>query len=48
MRLTALYSLALLEAKLRSRVAAVAPGVVNTPLWTEHAEKMKGVGSGDT
>jgi 3-hydroxybutyrate dehydrogenase len=25
----------------------VAPGVVKTPLWTEYAEKMKAVGSGD-
>ena len=40
-------SLAPLEAKLRTRVATVAPGVVKTPLWTEHAEKMKAVGSGD-
>jgi 3-hydroxybutyrate dehydrogenase len=40
-------SLAPLEAKLGIRVAAVAPGVVKTPLWTDHAEKMKVVGSGD-
>jgi 3-hydroxybutyrate dehydrogenase len=40
-------SLAPLEAKLGIRVAAVAPGVVKTPLWTECAEKMKAVGSGD-
>ena len=40
-------SLAPLEAKLGIRVAAVAPGVVKTPLWTEHAEKMKAVGGGD-
>jgi NAD(P)-dependent dehydrogenase (short-subunit alcohol dehydrogenase family) len=40
-------SLAPLEAKLGIRVAAVAPGVVKTPLWTDHAEKMKAIGSGD-
>jgi 3-hydroxybutyrate dehydrogenase len=40
-------SLAPLEAKLGTGVAAVAPGVVKTPLWTEHAEKMKAVGGGD-
>jgi 3-hydroxybutyrate dehydrogenase len=40
-------SLAPLEARLGIRVAAVAPGVVKTPLWTEHAEKMKAVGSKD-
>lgn len=40
-------SLAPLEAKLGIEVAAVAPGVVKTPLWTEHAEKMKAVGGGD-
>jgi len=40
-------SLAPLEARLGIRVAAVAPGVVKTPLWTEHAEKMKALGSSD-
>lgn len=40
-------SLAPLEAKLGIRVAAMAPGVVKAPLWTEHAEKMKAVGGGD-
>ena len=40
-------SLAPLEARLGIRVAAVAPGVVKTPLWTENAEKMKVVGSND-
>jgi 3-hydroxybutyrate dehydrogenase len=40
-------SLAPLEAKLGIRVAAVAPEVVKTPLWIEHAEKMKAVGGGD-
>jgi NAD(P)-dependent dehydrogenase (short-subunit alcohol dehydrogenase family) len=40
-------SLAPLEARLGIRVAAVAPGVVKTPLWTEHAEKMKAVGAKD-
>ena len=40
-------SLAPLEARLGIRVAAVAPGVVKTPLWTEHAEKMKAVGTND-
>lgn len=40
-------SLAPLEARLGIRVAAVAPGVVKTPLWTDHEEKLKAVGSGD-
>jgi NAD(P)-dependent dehydrogenase (short-subunit alcohol dehydrogenase family) len=40
-------SLAPLEARLGIRVAAVAPGVVKTPLWTEHAEKIKAVGAKD-
>ena len=40
-------SLAPLEASLGIRVAAVAPGVVKTPLWTENADKMKGVGAND-
>ncbi len=40
-------SLAPLEAQLGIRVAAVAPGVVKTPLWTDHAEKLKAVGKSD-
>jgi 3-hydroxybutyrate dehydrogenase len=40
-------SLAALEARLGIRVAAVAPGVVKTPLWTGHEEKMKAVGTKD-
>jgi 3-hydroxybutyrate dehydrogenase len=40
-------SLAPLEARLGIRIAAVAPGVVKTPLWTDNAEKMKAVGSND-
>jgi len=34
-------SLAALDAPLGIRVSAVAPGVVKTPLWTEHPEKLK-------
>jgi 3-hydroxybutyrate dehydrogenase len=34
-------SLALLDESLGIRVTAVAPGVVKTPLWTEHPEKLK-------
>lgn len=34
-------SLAPLEGAVGVRVAAVAPGVVRTPLWEEHPEKMK-------
>lgn len=34
-------SLANLDKKLGIRVTAVAPGVIKTPLWTEHPEKMK-------
>ena len=41
-------SLAPLEAGRGIRVAAVAPGVVKTPLWTENAEKMKVVGADDS
>ncbi|TWU73730.1 hypothetical protein ED733_000404 [Metarhizium rileyi] len=33
--------LASLEPKLGIRVTAVAPGIVKTPLWTEHPEKMR-------
>ncbi|KAJ5689210.1 hypothetical protein N7462_003602 [Penicillium macrosclerotiorum] len=39
-------SLAKLE-KLGIRVTAVAPGVIKTPLWTDHPEKIKMVDSGD-
>ncbi|KAF2138935.1 uncharacterized protein K452DRAFT_232981 [Aplosporella prunicola CBS 121167] len=39
-------SLAPLEARLGVRVNAVAPGVVRTPLWTEHPEKMTYVDEG--
>jgi 3-hydroxybutyrate dehydrogenase len=40
-------SLAPREAKLGIGVAALASGVVKTPLWTEHAEMMKAVGGSD-
>ncbi|KAJ8098062.1 hypothetical protein POJ06DRAFT_283333 [Lipomyces tetrasporus] len=40
-------SLAPLDEKLGIRVAAVAPGVIKTPLWTEHPEKLKGVENSD-
>lgn len=36
-------SLAPLEEKIGIRVAGVAPGVIKTPLWTEHPEKLKAV-----
>lgn len=29
------------------KVVAVAPGMVRTPLWTEHPEKMKGISEND-
>lgn len=29
------------------RVTAVAPGIIKTPLWTEHPEKLKTVGEED-
>jgi NAD(P)-dependent dehydrogenase (short-subunit alcohol dehydrogenase family) len=35
------WSLANLDKKLGIRVTAVAPGVIKTPLWTDHPEKMK-------
>jgi len=34
-------SLAPLEAAIGVRVNGVAPGVIKTPLWTDHAEKMQ-------
>lgn len=34
-------SLASLEAAMGIRVNGVAPGVIKTPLWTEHEEKLK-------
>lgn len=34
-------SLSKLDRKLGIRVTAVAPGVIKTPLWTEHPEKLK-------
>lgn len=34
-------SLARLEKEIGVRVTAVAPGVIKTPLWTEHPEKLK-------
>ena len=34
-------SLAPLEAAIGIRVNGVAPGIIRTPLWTEHAEKMQ-------
>ncbi|KAJ5575705.1 hypothetical protein N7535_002631 [Penicillium sp. DV-2018c] len=34
-------SLANLDTKLGIRVTAVAPGIIKTPLWTEHPEKLK-------
>ncbi|KAL1984038.1 hypothetical protein VTN96DRAFT_9635 [Rasamsonia emersonii] len=34
-------SLAKLDAQVGIRVTAVAPGVIKTPLWTEHPEKIK-------
>jgi NAD(P)-dependent dehydrogenase (short-subunit alcohol dehydrogenase family) len=34
-------SLGQLDARLGIRVNGVAPGVIRTPLWTEHPEKMK-------
>lgn len=39
-------SLAPLEA-LGVRVTAVAPGVIKTPLWTEHPEKLDWIGKDD-
>ena len=34
-------SLGPLEAAIGIRVNGVAPGIIRTPLWTEHAEKMQ-------
>ena len=36
-------SMAPLEQKLNIRVTAVAPGLIKTPLWTDHPEKMRWV-----
>lgn len=36
-----LRSLALLEETIGVRVNGVAPGIIKTPLWTEHPEKLK-------
>ena len=36
-----IYSLEALEPSLGIRVNGVAPGVIKTPLWTEHPEKLK-------
>lgn len=36
-----IYSLAALEPTLGIRVNGVAPGIIKTPLWTEHPEKIK-------
>ena len=40
-------SLAPLDKRLGVRVTAVAPGVIKTPLWTEHPEKLKLISKGD-
>lgn len=40
-------SLANLDKKFGIRVTAVAPGVIKTPLWTEHPEKMKLIDGSD-
>lgn len=40
-------SLAPLETRLGIRVAAVAPGIIRTPLWTDHPDKMKLVDEDD-
>jgi 3-hydroxybutyrate dehydrogenase len=42
-----MHSLAPPEARLGIRLAAVAPGAVKTLMCTEHAEKMKAIGSND-
>ena len=34
-------------AECKIRVAAVAPGVIKTPLWTDHPEKLKMIGEED-
>ncbi|CAI6340841.1 unnamed protein product [Periconia digitata] len=39
-------SLAALEARVGIRVNGVAPGIIKTPLWTEHPEKMAYLDSG--
>ncbi|KAF3035809.1 hypothetical protein E8E12_004785 [Didymella heteroderae] len=40
-------SLAPLEEKLNIRVNGVAPGLIKTPLWTEHPEKLQFIGQAD-
>lgn len=40
-------SLSPLEEAVGVRVTAVAPGIIKTPLWTEHPEKLKTVGEED-
>ena len=40
-------SLAALEPRLNIRVNGVAPGLIKTPLWTEHPEKMQFVAGAD-
>ncbi|MCJ1470213.1 hypothetical protein MMC07_008858 [Pseudocyphellaria aurata] len=41
-------SLAPLEQRFGIRVAAVAPGLIRTPLWTDHPEKLRMVQSSDS
>ncbi|KAJ5104586.1 Short-chain dehydrogenase/reductase SDR [Penicillium alfredii] len=41
------WSMANLDKDLGIRVTAVAPGVIKTPLWTEHPEKLKMVDGSD-
>ena len=36
-----IYSLATLESNLGIRVNGVAPGIIKTPLWTDHPEKLR-------
>jgi NAD(P)-dependent dehydrogenase (short-subunit alcohol dehydrogenase family) len=40
-------SLGALDESLGIRVSAIAPGVVRTPLWTEHPEKLKWINEGE-
>jgi 3-hydroxybutyrate dehydrogenase len=40
-------SLAQLDGQFNIRVTAVAPGVIKTPLWTEHIEKLKMINDAD-
>lgn len=41
-------SMAKLDELFGIRVTAVAPGVIKTPLWTDHPEKLKMIDSADT